>query len=278
MQTKIEWEEIRRQKTLEYGTEYRDWIWILVKQYKDRTHFLFELLQNAEDAGASTVRLVLAEDRLTLEHDGKLFSREDVISITKIKSSKNGSGSIGKFGIGFKSVYAYTLAPRIYSGDYAFEIRDFLFPYAIAPVSLQSGWTRIEIPFDRREDSTGREEAASESDLAEIRRGAFTEVARALHKQMDETVLLFLNHIKTLEIQIQGEPRRIRITKETGDVTQSAACVSADMLQAAIRISTDGGSERTKSYWIFTDNREKTAVALLHQGADCCVAGFAEKS
>ena len=59
VQEKISYEKIRSEKELQYGTEFRDWIWILVKQYKDRTHFLFELLQNAEDAKATEVKLWL---------------------------------------------------------------------------------------------------------------------------------------------------------------------------------------------------------------------------
>ena len=39
--------------------------------------------------------------------------------------------AIGKFGIGFKSVYAYTRSPRIYSGGEAFRIENFVRPYAV---------------------------------------------------------------------------------------------------------------------------------------------------
>ena len=46
--------------------------------YPDKAHFLYELLQNAEDAAASKVRFVLYEDRLLFEHNGKPFDCEDV--------------------------------------------------------------------------------------------------------------------------------------------------------------------------------------------------------
>ena len=133
-QDAISYKEIRDKKLVEYGTEFKDWIWILVKQYKDRTHFLFELLQNAEDAKASQVHLFLKKDRLVIEHNGILFSKDDVVSITKVAKSTKSSGeggSIGRFGIGFKSVYAYASTPRIYSGNYSFEIRDFIYPHEI---------------------------------------------------------------------------------------------------------------------------------------------------
>ena len=37
--------------------------------YPDRAHFVYELLQNAEDAGATEVSFILTPDRLVCEHD-----------------------------------------------------------------------------------------------------------------------------------------------------------------------------------------------------------------
>ena len=145
LQENISYEQIRSKKVEQYGTEFKDWIWILVKQYKDRTHFLFELLQNAEDAKATEVKFSLLSEMLVIEHNGVLFSKSDVINITKVAKSDKPSneGAIGRFGIGFKSVYAYAATPRIYSGKYAFEIKDFIFPYEIKPEKIENGWTRI---------------------------------------------------------------------------------------------------------------------------------------
>ena len=101
----INYDIIRSNKEREYGTAYKDWMPIIVKQYKDRTHFIFELLQNAEDAKATFIKLILNKDKLIIEHNGIPFSEADIISITKVaKSTKNdrSNGAIGKFGIGFK--------------------------------------------------------------------------------------------------------------------------------------------------------------------------------
>jgi hypothetical protein len=46
--------------------------------YPDRAHFVYELLQNAEDAGATEVSFSLTPDRLVCEHDGRVFTLEDV--------------------------------------------------------------------------------------------------------------------------------------------------------------------------------------------------------
>lgn len=240
VQEKISYEKIRSEKELQYGTEFRDWIWILVKQYKDRTHFLFELLQNAEDAKATEVKLWLYRNELVIEHNGILFSKDDVISITKVaKSTKNGenSGSIGKFGIGFKSVYAYTGTPKIYSGEYAFEIRDFIYPYEIEPENLSAEWTRIVIPFNNREITEQK---------------AFEEIYKALLEQITLNTLLFLNNIDKLEICIDGMKDTILISKEDRERKGTFGNV-----QDVSLLYQRGIKQKEESYLLFTDCEEE---------------------
>ena len=46
--------EIRERSKQDYGQKFEEWApRILVDQYSDRTHFIFELIQNAEDAGGN---------------------------------------------------------------------------------------------------------------------------------------------------------------------------------------------------------------------------------
>ena len=234
-QEPISYEEIRSTKEIEYGTAFKDWIWILVKQYRDRTHFLFELLQNAEDAKAEKIHLCLSKEMLIIEHDGILFSRADVISITKVaKSTKETSGgNIGRFGIGFKSVYAYTTSPRIYSGNYSFEIHDFIFPYEIAPMKLRDGITRIEIPFNNPEISAEK---------------AYGEIKQALYEQIGTDSLLFLNNIDEIVISVGGSSGDILITKtekERDDGYGNVLDVSMKYKSTYI--------EKNEDYLLFTD-------------------------
>ena len=68
--------EIRERSKQDYGQKFEEWApRILVDQYSDRTHFIFELIQNAEDAGATYVTFSLYPDRLVLCHNGKQISR-----------------------------------------------------------------------------------------------------------------------------------------------------------------------------------------------------------
>ena len=81
------------------------WYKTLSDLYPDNAHFVFELLQNAEDANATKVKFELKNETLTFKHDGdRDFNADDIDSITTIGDSKKEVNKIGKFGIGFKSV------------------------------------------------------------------------------------------------------------------------------------------------------------------------------
>jgi hypothetical protein len=129
-----DYEKIREENIARYGwdTAVLD---LLGRLYSERTHFIFELIQNAEDAGATELAFDLFGDRLELRHDGRPFTEADVRGVCGVgQSGKSGDlTAIGKFGIGFKSVYAYTRTPSIHSGDEHFRIENYVRPAAEAP-------------------------------------------------------------------------------------------------------------------------------------------------
>ena len=121
--------------------------------YSERTHFIFELIQNAEDAGATELDFELFGDRLELRHDGRPFTEADVRGVSGVgASAKSGDLTrIGQFGIGFKSVYAYTRTPYIHSGDEHFRIESYVRPCAAGPASpagVAGTRTLFVFPFD----------------------------------------------------------------------------------------------------------------------------------
>ena len=161
----------------------------------DEAHFVYELLQNAEDAGARRIRFHLDRDCLRVMHDGKrLFSYSDVDSITSIaKSTKAGDvNAIGKFGVGFKAVFSFTDTPRVYSGDYNFEIQDMVCPVEIPPIEKSPDDTVFVFP--NIHDSMGNRESALRS------------IARGLDG-LDHTALLFLSTIAAIEWDVLGAER-----------------------------------------------------------------------
>ena len=158
------YKEIREKNIEEYGKGSRH-LSHFADIYPTRTHFIYELLQNTEDALSRRklgspegyVRFDFKIDRLEVRHNGAPFveneRRKDVSGICGIgEGTKAGDYTqIGKFGIGFKSVYAYTFFPRIHSCDEHFEIRRFVEPFELnadkAP-DVQEGETCIVLPFD----------------------------------------------------------------------------------------------------------------------------------
>ncbi|MBW4604253.1 MAG: hypothetical protein KME29_32980 [Calothrix sp. FI2-JRJ7] len=135
--------------------------------YSDRTHFIYELLQNAEDALArrlksepdsnfpKSVTFKLYPDRLEVSHFGEKFSEKDVRAISDILrgTKKDNNKQIGKFGIGFKSVYAFTSTPKIHSGDEHFQIERFIRLSGIEARELLEGQTLFIFPFNHHSES-----------------------------------------------------------------------------------------------------------------------------
>jgi len=162
-----------------------------VEKYADPSHFILELLQNAEDAGATWVRFSLDPDLIAFEHDGRPFDREDIEGITGIgNTTKLDEGhKIGCFGIGFKSVYVITERPEVHShtegAPLAFAIENLVVPHLVAS-KHRDPTTRIVLPL--------RPEKA-EITLDRARDGLVSSGPRAL---------LFLQNIKRLE-WVDGE-------------------------------------------------------------------------
>lgn len=160
--------------------------------YPDRAHFVYELLQNAEDAGATRVTFTLNHDCLICEHDGRrTFTEKDVAAITGIHNSTKADAEerIGKFGVGFKSVFVYTQSPRVLSGEFAFRIVKLILPEPIAPDPSLGDRTRFEFPFNNPSKPTEE---------------AYAEIAAGL-QELDETTLLFLSNLQAIRWHIGNQ-------------------------------------------------------------------------
>lgn len=123
--------------------EYIGYFRSIIDKYPESAHFVYELLQNADDANATEVSIILKPDRLIFRHNGtrhfNLTSQGekpqgDINAITGIGFSNKGYGEdrainkIGKFGVGFKAVFQYTDTPEIYDDVYKFKIEDIIVP------------------------------------------------------------------------------------------------------------------------------------------------------
>lgn len=198
-----------------------------------------ELVQNAEDAYDSAVQLGLPEPSsrsvtfsydvcdkgrtLTAAHHGRPFNlwrygdrrieafRNDVEGVLKSAgsfkphSAVDGARPIGRFGLGFKSVYLITDAPRIHSGDWHFEITAGCIPNEISiPAEYVRGATKIVLPLiaEAKEERDGE-------------RGSYADL------------LPFLRHIDVLHLE-HSDGTRFNLHSTATNVLRTAAGYEVD--------------------------------------------------
>jgi hypothetical protein len=80
----------------------------------------YELLQNADDAGARVAVFALASDGLAFAHDGRWFNVGNFRSLADGWSDKDPNECIGHKGLGFRSVLDITPAPHLIQIDRTF--------------------------------------------------------------------------------------------------------------------------------------------------------------
>lgn len=157
--------------------------------YPDEAHFIYELLQNAEDAGASEASFELLPDFCAFEHNGiRHFNERDIRGITGIfnSSKRDNPDRIGKFGVGFKSVFVYTDSPIVYSKDYNFKILNLVLPQEVPSRHGLGERTRFEFPFNSPKKDVN---------------AAYAEVKVGL-EQLSDTTLLFLNNLRQIKWKV----------------------------------------------------------------------------
>ena len=126
---------------------------IIEKTFTRSGHFILEFIQNAEDAEARRVKIVLEDGVIKIFNDGKLFSRDDVEAICSIgRSRKDPRKHIGYLGVGFKAVFLVSSRPHIYSKTYRFKFDKYYWdekhknvPWQITPIWLD------EVPDELRD-------------------------------------------------------------------------------------------------------------------------------
>ncbi|APC39656.1 sacsin N-terminal ATP-binding-like domain-containing protein [Clostridium estertheticum] len=167
---------------------------VLANLYTNSTHFIYEIIQNADDAKAENIEFDLYEDKVIISHDGKrLFDLDDIKGITGIGKSykEKNKGLIGKFGIGFKSVFCITERPEIQSGEYNFTIKNFVIP-EITKREDKLNKTVIILPFKQ-----------------ENIKSIFESIEKEFNK-IDLREIIFLNKVHNVIFKCNGKVRRLQ--------------------------------------------------------------------
>lgn len=253
---------------------------ILSGLYSDSSHFVYEILQNAEDAKAKSITFSLFPDKLEIIHDGAPFTFKDVESITSIGRSTKVEDitAIGKFGVGFKSVYAITQSPTIRSGGFNFTIKNFVVPTINTDGQSQDS-TSIVLPFDHQSKTSAETHTLVKNRLENL--GLLT--------------LLFLKHITKVvwnESERIGQYERFAETKYKGfDNVRRVSLVSSTSteqylvferpitisekglrVEIAYKLSLGEGNKEkiihstTSKLFVFLPTNEETYLKFLTQG------------
>ncbi len=152
--------------------------------YPDSAHFIYELLQNAEDTGATAAQFVLSETALAFVHNGRPFEPRDIEGITSIGEGTKAEDEdkIGQFGIGFKAVFAFSESPHIWSTDFSFRITELVLPYELESRPDIGDSTRFEFPFNNPKKPAPAAYAETDNGLS----------------LLAETTLLFLRNLESI--------------------------------------------------------------------------------
>ncbi len=117
--------KLARENCQFYGTpDGRGLLSIIDRTFDNRWVYLYELVQNALDAGASSIGIRVAEagDALIFQHNGdRSLDEKDVEGLSKVFRSTKGARSVGFMGIGFKSVFIRFQEVRISGWDWKFR-------------------------------------------------------------------------------------------------------------------------------------------------------------
>ena len=227
---------------------------LLAGHYSDSNHFVYELLQNAEDEMATRVVIEFYNDQLVFYHNGKPFDENDVRGVSSMlmgTKDRNDAQTIGRFGMGFKSVFKYTYQPEIYSDDEAFLIKNYLLPVKndrywdfldvkktlaypdgngarYLPFANTQHLTKIVIPFKKRNEKGGLVAVSGKDVLDKL-------------NSLSGEILLFLTYIRNL----------YWINKENGNyvhITLSHSNGDKQLLTCRITGSKSGGKEEISRY------------------------------
>jgi hypothetical protein len=206
----------------------------VIEKYSDQAHFIYELLQNANDAMATKSSFELTKNGLYFRHNGKKNfwisnpdnekidqqnnKLGDINAITAVaQSNKKDHSTIGKFGVGFKAVFQYTETPHIYDPKFQFKIQKFIIPIKLEKdlIDRQKDETVFYFPFDKLE-------ADEKTYLKMSRERAYSDILGKLKKLIFPT--LFLTELQEVKWSAEGMEvgeysKKIIYQKHKDDIT-----------------------------------------------------------
>ncbi|XP_035522155.1 protein NO VEIN isoform X1 [Morone saxatilis] len=185
--------------------------------YSKDTHFVLELIQNADDnsypseAGVvPALAFVVERDCITVLNNETGFQERNIRAICDVGRSTKGKhkyGYIGQKGIGFKSVFKVTDCPEIHSND--FHLR---FDKTCGPMGyILPHWTEDERLLDTQMKDLNQHSWTTKICLP-LR--SESHQTRNLFHDVHPSLLLFLHRLRSITIYNQIEKRFVTMTRK----------------------------------------------------------------
>ena len=250
-----DYKKIAQENERRYGEE-TEHLRIYKRLYSDKTHFVSELIQNADDSKSQHLELQLDSNALFVWNDGRQFTEEDVRNICSLGLSDKDLTQIGTFGIGFKAVYNYTDSPEIYSGIERFLIRELIKPESIdigditpkIATQLNKGRTVFQLPFKN---------SLRQEDIERLEMRL---------RNLDKRSLLFLRHLEAVHWRNADDTQggSYFCLRFPHDQIQNASYVK-------LQTSVNGADQLTETFLVFRKEVQPPQYVideLLHQAED----------
>ncbi|KAK3417003.1 hypothetical protein EUGRSUZ_H02759 [Eucalyptus grandis] len=195
--------------------------------YSQDSHFLLELVQNADDNTylenvEPALIFILQKSGIIILNNERGFSAQDIRALCDVgNSTKKGSaGYIGKKGIGFKSVFRVTDAPEIHSNGFhiKFDISEgqigFVLPTVIPPLNhnVLSKLTSANIDYFNTSCWKTCIVLPFRSDLLE---GTGSNNFISMFSDIHPALLLFLHRLRCITFRNMHDDSHIAMRKET---------------------------------------------------------------
>ncbi|MCZ2283133.1 MAG: hypothetical protein LC120_08525 [Bacteroidales bacterium] len=174
--------------------------------YSESQRFVFELIQNADDAAKNTnneIHFDFLPNCLIVSHNGKPFDEKDIISLTGAGASTKRADptKTGYKGIGFKSVFGKSERVTIFSDGYQFRFDKFIhkskLPWQIIPI-----WTELNELSNAIQKSILDNNYAV-STIIEIKKPE--ELLKELNELLSNgQILLFLRRVSKISVSHNG--------------------------------------------------------------------------
>lgn len=196
---------------------------LMFMQVQNPRLILSELLQNADDAGATEASVRIANQVFIFEHNGEDFTEENFASLCKFGcSNKRTLHTIGFRGIGFKSTFSLGDCVKLFTPSLAtgFHRKRFTEPQWLSERPDTCGKTRIEVAIS---DQHRRKEVEKSLE----------------HWRASPVSLLFFNNIRSMQIgnhEVHGD------TMEPGPIPASEWMVLSEEKKRFLLIRSEAES------------------------------------